>query len=207
MARNFIDRVSLSEKDIEDYLFDNPGEVSFYFLKEYPFRIARWIGRQVSVPSGIIDLLGITEQGAPVVVEVKLGAIDGKAIAQCARYAEDLKVVLRKIQKSVNGEFDPYVYRVVIGASIDKTAIFECYATETCWIEFAPTLALSFRKSDFSDEYYKSITDQYSSLASESTFVSMYDEWEAYCDNCRAESRRERAEAAAKSEGRNGGAE
>lgn len=198
MARNFIDRVSLSEKDIEDYLFDNPESVSFYFIKEYPFRVARWIGRQVSVPSGIIDLFGITEQGAPVVVEVKLGAIDGKAIAQCARYAEDLKVVLGKVQKSVKGEFEPYVYRVVIGASIDKTAIFECYATGTCWIEFAPTLSLSFRKSDFSDEYYKTITEQYSSLANENEFVSVYGEWEAACIKARAESRRERAEAAAR---------
>lgn len=199
MARNFIDRVSLSEKDIEDYLFDNPESVSFYAERDgYNFRVARWIGRQVCVPSGIIDLLGVTEQGVTVVVEVKLGAIDGKAISQCARYAEDLKVVFGHVRNSYGSHRNMHIFKLVIGSSIDKTAIFECYATGTCWIEFSPTLSLSFGRSDFSDEYYKSISETYLSLANENAFVSVYGEWDAYCDNCVAESRREKAEAAAK---------
>lgn len=182
MGRNFLDRIPLCEKDIEDYLFDNPGEVSFFTNDGTNLRIARWVGRQISVPSGIADLLGVTEEGAAVVVEVKLGAIDGKAIAQCARYARDLGIVFERIRGIANGNFDMPVLKLVIGASIDKWSMFECYATDTCWIEFSPMLTMSFSRTRFTSEFHQSVRDQYSALAGNLDLFAAYDEWEFYCD-------------------------
>ena len=82
-----------SEKDIEDFLFDNPGLVD----------VDRWIGRQIRLDYddtscyGRLDLLGIsfTKYGYPMfkVFEVKNTTIKRQDICQVSTYAFYIKWV------------------------------------------------------------------------------------------------------------------
>lgn len=135
MRSDLFSRMNLCEKDIEDWLFENPEAV--VYLGDYS--VAKWIGRQFEVPSGIIDLLGVDQHGNIVVVEIKIGAIDGKAITQCARYAGDITRAY-DCMGAVGDTASPTVKKLVIGSSIDNTAILECISTDTWWLTFSPRL-------------------------------------------------------------------
>lgn len=95
-------KVNLFEKDIEDWLFDNPDTLGVH----------KWLGRQYQVPSGIIDLWGISIGGAAIVVEIKNVEIDEAAVLQVCRYAADIEAV---IYKRSGCKFQPYVNKYVIG--------------------------------------------------------------------------------------------
>ncbi len=85
-----IKRVNISEKDIEDWLWENPAEVAE--VVKGVSRV-RWVARQYRVPSGILDLLGIATfpfgddwfDETPLLVEVKHQPITSAAIAQICR--------------------------------------------------------------------------------------------------------------------------
>lgn len=112
------------EKDIEDYLSANPQH-----LKITVVPITRWIKRQYAVPSGIIDLLGITGDGIITAVEVKNVTIDAKALAQVCRYAYDLEGILSStIYRLGKQTSPPYVAKIVIGRDIDVKTFREAEA-------------------------------------------------------------------------------
>lgn len=115
-------KVSLGEKDIEDYLYDNPGVVR----NRQGIPIKQWIGRQFRVPSGIIDLLGVTKGGILAIVEVKLGAIDAGALTQVSRYASDISMVLVSLDLGHDVFYD--VDRICVGNRIDSKTSLEASA-------------------------------------------------------------------------------
>lgn len=137
MAFN-ISRMNLSERDIEDWLFENP-EMCRY--GDY-WCIDRWFGRQYRLPSGIADLVGVTSQGCVAVVEVKNVPADGKAIAQVCRYAYDLKNVMGYRWdyecRDANG---PVIQKIVVAPSIsDVNTYFEADALQVTLLEFKVSL-------------------------------------------------------------------
>jgi len=81
-------KLNLSEKDLEDYIFDNPNIIEVPFTRE---KITKWIGRQFRIPSGIIDLIGITENHKIVVIELKNVPFSSSHITQVCRYAADIE--------------------------------------------------------------------------------------------------------------------
>lgn len=83
--------INISEKDLEDYLFENPCLVKMPYT-ESPVR--EWIGRQFHVPNGIIDLLGITEGNEVVVIELKNTSFTSGHITQVCKYASNIESVL-----------------------------------------------------------------------------------------------------------------
>lgn len=110
-------KVQLAEKDIEDWLWENPGALQI--LDHYP--IEKWIGRQVKLPSGIADLIGIFEN-AIVVVEVKNVELTAEALTQVCRYAADIDALKTdwNIERfDVNGGEDELEY-----LSIFKAVVF-----------------------------------------------------------------------------------
>lgn len=156
MRSDLFSRMNLCEKDIEDWLYENPEAVSYISMipagSSKCKTITKWIGRQFEVPSGIIDLLGINDHGEIVVVEVKLGAIDGKAIAQCARYALDISIAANpdishpcwaEYTEEITDLMYTPVERLVIGSSVELPVMLECRATETSFLAFAPAFTLS----------------------------------------------------------------
>jgi len=81
-------KVNLAEADIEQWLWENPGAVQIDIWGSQDC-VDVWIGRQVAVPSGVIDLLGRTADGTIVVVEVKNTQIQSGALTQVRRYTFD----------------------------------------------------------------------------------------------------------------------
>lgn len=94
-------KVSLSEKDIENWLWENPQSVG----------VEKWVARQFRVPSGIIDLLGVDDYQNPVVVEVKNVELTAAAILQVCRYANDVSRIVQSIGMKIN---EAYVSKTVV---------------------------------------------------------------------------------------------
>jgi hypothetical protein len=68
------------EVDLENWIESNPQVL----LQNEPILV---IGRQVSTPVGIIDLLGLDSSGAGVIIELKRAPSQREAIAQALEYA------------------------------------------------------------------------------------------------------------------------
>lgn len=113
-------KVQLAEKDIEDWLYEYPGSLD----------VTKWVGRQVHVPSGIIDLLGVDEDGNPVVVEVKNVEITADAVLQVCRYAADIERGVDALRDS-HQQWGCSVRRVVIGkGAIANQTMYEANAVD-----------------------------------------------------------------------------
>ncbi len=83
-------KVNISERDMEDYLYNNPRIVNLPGLGS----VKEWIGRQITVASGVIDLVGIFEDGRVIVVELKNRDIVSQDLCQVTRYASDIDQIL-----------------------------------------------------------------------------------------------------------------
>ncbi len=158
-------KVNLCEKDIEDYLFANPEYVGTdgWWMK-------RWVKRQYAVPSGIIDLLGLTYSNEYVVVEVKNVAIDSSALTQVSRYGFDIVNILqhcnrRRTEVKPSG-FWP-LHRMVIGKSIDAKTMLEAEALGIEVITFDIRLSLGMNPIGWKDEYVSERNAKWESLSSD----------------------------------------
>lgn len=145
MAFN-IARLNLSERDIEDWLYENPQSVS---LKNELFVVDRWIGRQYKLPSGIADLVGWTSSEHIIVAEIKNVPADGKAIAQVCRYAHDIaNIAQRHWGYHWVNDVGPYIPKVVIAPSFDSmTTYFEAEACGVFLLEFSVSLTVNTNES------------------------------------------------------------
>jgi predicted RecB family endonuclease len=145
-------KVSLKERDIEDYLWSSPES-----LKWRPIELVKWLKRQYEVPSGILDLLGVAQDGNLVVVEVKNVSIDASALTQVSRYASDIQKIARKIYNKLCD--DPYVCPqvkpVVVGRSIDHKTLTEADALGITVVTFEVELSLDVSVLAWTDEYLR----------------------------------------------------
>ena len=107
-------KVQLSERDIEDYLWDNPEKVP---------TVERWIARQVDLPNGRLDMLGINKFGAPVIVELKNTSVSSDALTQVFRYAFDIQSILEV--KLDYPEEHIHVSKIVIGVGEPTTRVLQ----------------------------------------------------------------------------------
>lgn len=127
-SRNF----NFTEKDIENWLFENPETIRVMGNE----RIERWIARQYKLPSGIADLVGLSTEGIVTVVEVKNVPADGKAIAQVCRYAADIQSVLNyrahyRGHETDNGYGEARVSKIIVAPSVEsKVTIMEADACQ-----------------------------------------------------------------------------
>lgn len=167
-----LSRLNLLERDIEDYLFDNPNQVEIVKHRFGQQRVEKWIARQFRVPSGILDLLGITSKGKPVVVEVKLGAIDAKALAQVSRYAEDIGNILYCRTQGNLSRRD--VIRVAIGNTCDVRSLHEADALDVSVICFSAQLTLSLLPIQQGDGYKEGTWGIYDDLAKRDDIFSAF---------------------------------
>lgn len=132
-------KVHLQEKDIEDYLFAHP-EV----IETYGDPVRAWVKRQFEIPSGVLDLLGVTLGGDFLIVEIKNTPIESAALTQVCRYAFDVENILRISVPDLIGVYDrpPRVYTLVIGRSIDAKTMREAEALNIVAVSFAVELSL-----------------------------------------------------------------
>jgi hypothetical protein len=165
-----IERANLLEKDIEDYLHINPKHLNFPEMT-----VERWIARQFEVPSGIVDLIGLTNHETLVVVEVKNGPINAKAITQVSRYAYDIYQIIGVYDHA----YPPYIYKIVVGSSLDKQAMFECEAANVYPVVFEAELTLTMGRRSWTDESREQLDSEYRRIASEDiirSFMERYTE-------------------------------
>lgn len=151
-----IKRVNIVEKDIEAWLWENPEDVAEVISGASQ---VRWIARQYSVPSGILDLLGIVAfpfdddwfDEYPLLVEVKNQPITSAAIAQVCRYEADVKhLVWEACQVAINREprRKPEAVKLIIGPGpVGDQVLYEADAMGVCIHTFGVHLSvnLSYR--------------------------------------------------------------
>lgn len=159
-----ISRVNLLEKDIEDWLYENPSALP-YWLGENP--ITQWIGRQYALPSGIADLIGLRENHMVVAVEVKNVPINKAAVLQVCRYANDIQHILgaRMDYPHVSDAGEPFVEMILIGPSIDDQTFGEARAVGVAVYTFAASVTLDIARMRWSHEYRDAVSAQQSAIA------------------------------------------
>jgi hypothetical protein len=113
-----LSKVHLAEKDIEDWLWENPQELDVFGIP-----IERWIGRQVQLPSGVADLIGI-RNSTLVVVEVKNTELTADALTQVYRYAYDIEQMqgVWSLDRLESGEWE---YEEFTFFGVAKVVIFK----------------------------------------------------------------------------------
>lgn len=150
-------KVNLCERDIEDYLFSEPSAIYVGVHGD----VVKWIKRQMKVPSGIIDLLGVTSSRAIVVVEVKNVPIDSSALAQVSRYALDIRNIKDYIFNRL-GEtdwvIDPPIIKVVVGRSADAKVMLEAESMGVHVMRFDVKLSIDATLVAWKDTY---LNDRY----------------------------------------------
>lgn len=159
-----ISRVNLLEKDIEDWLYENPEVLSDRY-DDYP--IVRWIGRQYQLPSGIADLIGIREDRRVVVVEIKNVAINKSAVLQVCRYTDDMKYILtqRMDYPHVINYNEPSVEMILVGPSIDDQTFSEALAVGVRVFSFSAQLNLSIGRMQWTSDYRNRVSEQIDQIA------------------------------------------
>lgn len=150
-------RVNLSEKDIEDWLFNNPKEIphATEYYDETP--IDHWIGRQYRLPSGIADLIGIRENGKVAVIEVKNVPINKAAVLQVCRYASDVESILDRWHnyKYKRENRTSCISRIIVGPSIDDQTLAEANVCDVTIVQFDAHLRLEMSELEFNDKTYE----------------------------------------------------
>jgi hypothetical protein len=160
-------KVNLAEKDIEQWLWENPH--SAWCLVG---RVEKWLKRQYRLPSGIADLIGVTDTGSLVVVEVKNVDIDASALTQVCRYAFDLKYIHTLVIRDIIPDDmpEPDVYKVVIGRSVDTQTMREAEALDIQVICFQVNLSLDTISAAWRNEFREDRRAVYDDLSRDETW-------------------------------------
>ena len=118
-----------SERALENWIWDHPEQfgtihdmTDCYGEPDTIIPFGKVIGRQITVPSGIIDLLIIDEHNkSVVVVELKKGKLDTKPFAQVLRYMYDLREMFLRMYEDCGfpSDSDDQEYRYRLGTMHD----------------------------------------------------------------------------------------
>jgi len=168
-----VSKVNILEKDIEEWLFQNPPSLDYGWGT-----VERWFGRQYQLPTGIADLIGVTERGTLVVIEVKNVAINKAAVLQVCRYASDLQEIAQ-YRMSYPREYPgkdwsaPSVRKVIIGPSIDAQTYNEALSCGVYVMTFVSQMTLTISGLGWSMDYREEREKQFEK-------ISWGEEWKAF---------------------------
>lgn len=157
-----ISRLNLTEKDIEDWLYENPSSITTTWGC-----VTEWIGRQYHLPSGIADLIGATDGGIVVLIEVKNVPINKAALTQVCRYAADLLDILQWRYDYPNPDLRglSYIEKIIVGPSIDDQTLTEAGALDIDIHEFTLSLGVDLGEVSFTSEVTDRLSMQYREIA------------------------------------------
>lgn len=174
-------KVNLAEKDVEQWLWENPTLIRFGRNEA----VIKWLYRQLSIPSGVADLVGVTESNDLVVVEVKNTEIKPDALLQVARYAFDLRVIaVRSVESQELWNYPPpHVYKIVIGRSIDFKTARDAEATGIFVITFGVQLSL-FLSEDLKwrSQFVEQREQEYEAIALDDSIAKTIEMHAARCE-------------------------
>ena len=139
-------KVQLSEKDLEDWLYENSSAFNYYGIKP----ITKWAARQFSVPSGVIDLLGINDAGQFSVVEVKNVVLTSSCLTQVCRYAHDISEICFR---SIDGWREEEISKYLVGPYIpDADFLVEANALNVDVMQMQITFSAKLSRWGLSQE-------------------------------------------------------
>lgn len=181
-----ISRVNLLERDIEDWLYENPGILDAIHGTN---PIEQWIGRQYQLPSGIADLIGVRQDGKLVVVEVKNVAINKAAVLQVCRYTEDLKYIVseRMDYPHKANDNEPWIEMILVGPSIDDQTFTEAQAVGVRVFQFSAQLSLDISSLRYSSLHRNKMRAQRESIAAKPEWAIYGETIEQHIDRCASE--------------------
>lgn len=164
--------VNIPERAIEDWLFDNPEEVRTID----GCVVERWLSRQFRVPSGIIDLLGVCNDGSLIVVEVKNESPTSSALTQVKRYAVDIANIALNIP---NSDLLPVKMTVVGTGNLPDQLMFEANAMEIAIMSYEVSLQLELSGIwKWNDKRQEKISEEYFSISE----LDLFDEFRSDVD-------------------------
>lgn len=155
-----LSKVNLLEKDVENWIYENPDQFSCDGSTCGP--IERWIGRQYTLPSGIVDLIGVNSKGYLVIIEVKNVPITKAALTQVTRYATDIAIILARHTKYQHRSAGlPIISTCVVGTEIDRQTFMEACAMAIDIVTFQPVVELAFATPPniFIPDYYARLAE------------------------------------------------
>lgn len=133
--------MEFSERDLEDWFFKNPN--MFAETTDCACGDFYWVGRQIQVPSGIIDLLGIcgcrSHYPTVYVVELKAEKLRSSAIGQVVRYSHDIGQAMEVAAE--DGIYLLSKWCIGVGR-IDDAVQYEANAVGVSLITVEPTFAV-----------------------------------------------------------------
>lgn len=137
--------------------------------------VEKWLGRQYSLPSGITDLIGISESNLLVVVEVKNVPINKAAVLQVCRYAIDLSDIVgnRDGYRAPHSQDMYRVEKILVGPSVDNQTFVEAMACDVRVMQFNVDLRLTLGRLSVSMEKYVARNEQIK-------VISLRDEWKIF---------------------------
>jgi len=162
-------KVTLTEADIEQYLWENPRSVKFEGGV-----IDHWLKRQYTVPSGIIDLVGQTTSGNYAVIEIKNVEIEAKAIAQVCRYAYDFDAIIMKLQDATQVVYPAHCLKVLVGPGVSTTVLRECEACYVEYVQFDVELTLHTSRRSWTLEFEEQREETYTRLADDDDLMAAH---------------------------------
>lgn len=120
---------SWSERELEDWLWEHPEIL-------HPFDGFHWIGRQVPLAEGRLDLLGMFESEwgrGFYVVELKAGRTDGNALTQLQNYMAALDTQLTTLPgRAFAAMANPPVYGMLVAPAFTRRVVVAAsYFTRT----------------------------------------------------------------------------
>lgn len=152
-------RANISERDIEDYLHKNPQSLG----------IDRWIERQLHLPSGIADLVGLADKSI-IVVEIKNVEVTSGALTQVCRYAKDLRNIFYDIDMEYGvGE----IGKVIVSPfGVEKKRMHEAIALNVDIHQFEVELKVKISSAWYwNDSYREYYHEELSELAQSESFI------------------------------------
>jgi len=170
-------KVNLAERDIEDWLYKYPNKLDLGFDRS----IKKWIGRQVQVPSGRIDLLGIYEfsgHTALVVVEIKNVEFSQSAILQVCRYAFDLESISNDYSYRTENRISDQVVKIVVARGTPSNQLLqEAESVNVRLMSFNISFELSIGGEwAFNRDIYKQKKEQLEKLSESNMFTQLLDD-------------------------------
>ena len=131
--------MKILERDLEERLYSTPSLLNPAIVTgRANYAMQGWIARQMRVPSGRIDLLGMLVKYSgpndddwgpevtrhPVIVELKRGAIDAAALAQVGRYLNDIRNIVETIEYTWGiAPTGRDLFAVIVGERADRNTI------------------------------------------------------------------------------------
>ena len=131
--------MNILERDLEERLYNNPSLLNPAIVTgRINYAMQGWVARQMRVPAGRIDLLGmLVEHNGPndddwgpevthhpVIVELKRGVIDAAALAQVGRYLNDIRNIVETIEYTWGiAPTGRDLFAVIVGERADRNTI------------------------------------------------------------------------------------